>query len=475
MAGRSSRRQGAAHAAVFETASNATVAGTQLTFTLGQNFPTASLGKFRISATTDHRPIQLLPAVVSDAIATLPANRSDGQKQVLSSYYATFAPELATPRQQILAMRKELDSLKPPMTAIMRELPPNRARENHILIKGNFLSKGPLVQPAVLSAFNPMPSGAPANRLGLAMWIVDQDNPLTARVAVNRFWGQIFGAGIVETQEDFGTQGSPPVNQPLLDWMAVDFMSHGWDIKRLLRTILTSTAYRQTSRVAPELLQKDPQDRFLSRGPRLRLEAELVRDQALALSGLLSSKMFGPSVYPPQPDGLWQAAFNGERTYPTSTGEDAHRRGIYTFWRRTTPYPSMAAFDAPSREVCTLRRIPTSTPLQAFVMLNDPVYVECAQALARRMMKEGGDTAESRTAYGVRICLCRAATESQTADLVDLYRGELARYQTDKTAAMKFATEPIGPLPVGTDAADAAAWTVVANVLLNLDGVLSKN
>lgn len=466
---------GRAHAAVFETSANAGIQGTQLTFTLAQNFPSASLGKFRISATTDRRPIRLLPAAVTDALATVPANRTEAQKQALSSYYATFAPELAASRKQIAAMRKELDSLKPPMTAIMRELPPNRARESHVLIKGNFLSKGPAVQPAVLSAFNPMPSGAPANRLGLAMWIVDKENPLTARVAVNRFWGQIFGAGIVETQEDFGTQGTAPVDQPLLDWMAIDFMSHGWDIKGLLRTILTSAAYRQSSRVSPELLQKDPHDRLLSRGPRLRLEAELVRDQALALSGLLSSKMFGPSVYPPQPDGLWQAAFNGERNYPTSTGEDSHRRGVYTFWRRTTPYPSMAAFDAPSREVCTLRRIQTSTPLQAFVMLNDPVYVECAQALARRMMKEGGDTPESRAAYGVKVCLCRMPTESQTEDLVDLYRGELSRYQADKSSAMKSATEPVGPLPAGMDAADAAAWTVVANVLLNLDGVLSKN
>ncbi len=311
--------------------------------------------------------------------------------------------------------------------------------------------------------------------MGLALWIADKANPLTARVAVNRFWGQIFGMGIVETQEDFGTQGTPPVDQPLLDWMAVDFMSHGWDIKGLLRTILTSAAYRQSSRVSADLLQKDPQDRLVSRGPRLRLEAELVRDQALALGGLLSGKMFGPSVYPAQPDGLWQAAFNGERTYPTSTGEDAHRRGIYTFWRRTTPYPSMAAFDAPSREVCTLRRIQTSTPLQAFVMLNDPVYLECAQGLARRMMTEGGTTPESRAGFGVKLCLARPATENQVANLVDLYRGELARYQSDRAAAMKSATEPIGALPAGMDVAEAASWTVVANVLLNLDGVLSKN
>ncbi len=468
-------RFGQPHTAVFEANGNAGGPGATLTFTLTQNFATGSLGKFRISATSDPRPVRLLPATVTEALAVARAQRTAAQNEVLLAYYQGFAPELADLRKKIAQLQKEQEQAQPPRTAIMRELPKERRRENRVLVKGNFLNKGQLVQPAVLSAFHPMPKDAPPNRLGLATWIVDRDNPLTARVAVNRFWGQIFGIGIVETQEDFGTQGTPPSNQALLDWMAIEFQSNRWDVKGFLRTIVTSATYRQSSRVTPELLQRDPRNRLLSRGPRLRLEAELVRDQALALSGLLSPKMLGPSVYPPQPDGLWQAAFNGERTYPTSKGEDAHRRGIYTFWRRTTPYPSMAAFDAPSREVCTLRRIPTSTPLQAFVMMNDPVYVECAQSLGRRIMREGGQTPESRVAYAVKLCMAKPASDAVAANLLALYQGEQTRYQQDKAAAMKFASEPLGPLPAGTDPADAAAWTVVANVLLNLDGVLTRN
>jgi hypothetical protein len=250
--------------------------------------------------------------------------------------------------------------------------------------------------------------------------------------------------------------------------------SPGWDIKRLLRLIVTSAAYRQSSKVTPELIQRDPNNRLLTRGPRFRLEAEMVRDQALALSGLLSRKMHGPSVYPPQPDGLWQAAFNGERTWKTSAGEDKYRRGLYTFWRRTVPYPSMAAFDAPSRETCNIRRVRTNTPLQAFVTLNDPVYVECAQALARRILKEGGTTAEDRARFALRLCLAHPPRDDQVKQVVALHQSELEHYRTMPNDAEKLATDPLGPLPSGMDAVEAAAWTVVANVLLNLDGVLTK-
>jgi hypothetical protein len=200
----------------------------------------------------------------------------------------------------------------------------------------------------------------------------------------------------------------------------------------------------------------------------------MVRDQALALSGLLSRKIGGPSVYPPQPPGLWQAAFNGQRTWPTSTGEDRYRRGLYTFWRRTIPYPSMTTFDAPSREICSVKRVRTNTPLQAFVTLNDPVYVEAAQALARRIMKEGGTTLEERVRYGLKLCLSRPATEAQVKPLLELFQNEWERFRNDATAAKAMATEPLGPLPQGLDTAEAAAWSVIANVLLNLDGVLTK-
>jgi hypothetical protein len=265
-----------------------------------------------------------------------------------------------------------------------------------------------------------------------------------------------------------------PSHPELLDWLATEYVRLGWDTKAMLRMLVTSAAYRQSSKVTPELLAKDPRNRLFSRGPRFRLEAEMVRDQALALGGLLSRKMHGRSVYPPQPPGLWQAAFNGERTWPTSTGEDRYRRGLYTFWRRTIPYPSMTTFDAPSRETCTIRRSRTNTPLQAFVTLNDPVYVEASQALARRVIKEGGATAEERARFALRLCLARPPRAEQVAQVLALYESEREHYGKDAAAALKLATEPLGPLPPGMEAADAAAWTVVANVLLNLDGVMAK-
>ena len=251
-------------------------------------------------------------------------------------------------------------------------------------------------------------------------------------------------------------------------------MAQTWEIKALLRLIVTSGTYRQSSTPSSELLRKDPDNRLLARGPRHRLEAEMVRDQSLALAGLLSRKVGGPSVYPPQPPGLWRAAFNGERTWATSTGEDRYRRGLYTFWRRTVPYPSMATFDAPSREICTIRRTPTNTPLQAFVTLNDPVYVEAAQALARRIVREGGNTVEDRAAYGLRLCLSRPPSPEQVQEIVSLYRTEFDHYRNDAPAAQQMAADQLGLVPASMDTIELAAWTVVSNVLLNLDGVLTK-
>ena len=404
--------------------------------------------------------------------------------------------KLAKPVQdQIAALEKS--RMQPVALPVMVELPEKQRRETHLLIKSNYLSPGEKVDPGVPAALNPFPKDAPLNRLGVARWIVDPKNPLTARVAVNRFWAQLFGAGIVETEEDFGTQGELPSHPELLDWLATNFVggvgrwasgvgeaasnaqrptpnAQPWDMKALLRLMVTSAAYRQSSRVTPELREKDPRNRLLSRGPRHRLEAEMVRDQALALSGLLSHKIGGPSVYPPQPEGLWQAAFNGQRSWPTSTGEDRYRRGLYTFLRRTVPYPSMAAFDAPSREFCVVRRTRTNTPLQAFVTLNDPVYVEAAQALARRIVREGGASADQRARYGLRLTLCRPVDEARVRTVLELYHQQRERYRSQPDAAKALATDPLGPLPEGKDAGELAAWTVVANVLLNQDAVLAK-
>ncbi|MCC2670924.1 MAG: Planctomycete cytochrome [Armatimonadetes bacterium] len=246
-------------------------------------------------------------------------------------------------------------------------------------------------------------------------------------------------------------------------------------MKKLLRLVVTSATYRQSAKVTPDRLAGDPRNRLLSRAPRFRLEAEMVRDQALALSGLLSRKLYGPSVYPPQPEGIWQAAFNGQRSWPTSTGEDRYRRGIYTFWRRTAPYPAMSAFDVPSREFCVLRRVRTNTPLQAFVTLNDPAYVEAAQALARRVLKEGGSTTEERARFALTLCLCRPASAPQVAQIVQLFQSEQGHYKTNTDAAKTLNDGALGALPAGVDPADAAAWTVIGNILLNLDSVLTRS
>ncbi len=384
----------------------------------------------------------------------------------------TPAAEAAKIKAQVAGLEKSRP--KPPNVPVMQELPPSGRRKTHLLRKGNFLDPGQTVEPGVPAALHPLPSDKAADRMALARWLVDPANPLTGRVAVNRYWAQLFGVGLVETEEDFGTQGEPPSHPELLDWLAVHYRESGWDTKALIRLIVTSATYRQSSRVRPELMQKDPRNRLLARAPRIRLEAEMVRDQALALSGLLSHKVGGPSVFPPQPDGLWQAAFNGQRTWSTSPGEDRYRRGLYVFWRRTVPYPSMAAFDAPSREICAIRRVRTNTPLQSFVTMNDPVYVEAAQALARRIVREGGADATARVRYALGLCQCRLPRPEQIKPLVALYSAELDRYRKDRAAAVALATEPIGPAPAGVDPAELAAWTAVANVLLNLDSVLSR-
>jgi hypothetical protein len=418
--------------------------------------------------------VRELPHRVRAILATAPGERTEAQRSDLAAYFRPLAPSLQPAREELAEKKKALAAIQPVQVPIMRELLAEKQRETHLLVKGNFLDRGEKVAAIVPAAFHRMPPGAPPNRLGLARWLVSRENPLTARVAVNRFWAQLFGTGIVLTEEDFGTQGALPSHPELLDWLAVEFMESGWDVKAILKRIVTSATYRQSSKVTPLLREKDPRDRLLARYPRRRLDAEFVRDQALALSGLLSRKIGGPSVYPPQPEGLWQAAFNGQRTWPTSKGEDRYRRGLYTFWRRTVPYPSMATFDAPSREVCTMRRVPTNTPLQALVTLNDPAYLEMAQALGRRILREGGATLLARVGYALQLCLCRPPRPTESRALLALYQQELVHYRSDPEAAKKLASEPLGPLPEGVDAAEAAAWTVVANVLLNLDGVLTR-
>ena len=463
-------------AAVFESARPiGAPGGVTLTFTLTQSTPNQSLGKFRLSVTTAPAPVRAVPAGVAEVLTVAPPNRAPEHLSELTAFYRTFSPELQTIREQVAQTNEQLAAIRPATVPVMRELPTDKHRVTNVMIKGNFLARGEEVKPAFLAAFPPAPKETPMNRLGVALWLVGPENPLTARVHVNRLWAQLFGTGLVETQEDFGIMGRPPSHPELLDWLATEFrQTLKWDQKAMLKLLVMSSTYRQSSVLRPEVKEKDPLDRLLARHPRRRVEAEIVRDQALALAGLLSRKMYGPSVFPPQPEGLWQAAFNGERTWTTSPGEDKYRRGVYVFWRRTVPYPSMAAFDAPSRETCTVRRVQSNTPLQAFVTLNDPVYVEAAQALARRIIKEGGSAPEERAKWGLELVQARPATDEQVKHLLELCKAEMDYYRADEKAAKEVATDPLGPLPEGIQPAEAAAWTVVANVLLNLDAVLTK-
>jgi hypothetical protein len=431
--------------------------------------------QFRLSITND--PAQIPRAAIPGKLLALldvdPSQRSPTQLQDLAHYFRGIAPQNQPLRDELA--RFERSRPKIVSLPVMTELPAHQKRVTKLMHKGNFLAPGETVEPRLPSAFALTKADQPVTRLDVAKWLVHPDNPLTARVAVNRLWAQLFGTGLVEAEEDWGTQGDVPSHPELLDWLAMEYQhTLKWDTKALLKLMVTSATYRQTSRVTPELLKRDPRNRLLTRGPRYRLEAETIRDQALALSGLLSRKLGGPSVYPPQPDGLWQAAFNGERTWATSQGEDRYRRGLYTFWRRTIPYPSMAAFDAPSRELCQVKRVRSNTPVQAFVTLNDPVYVEAAQALARRIVREGGTNVEERVRFALKLCTCRPAEERQVIPLVALFQRELARYRETPAEAQKLTATPRGPLPAGLDVPELAAWTVVANVLLNLDAVLTK-
>jgi len=385
----------------------------------------------------------------------------------------TEPPELRPGRELLDGLRKQLAATPPATVPVFQELAGDKRRKTQIQLRGNWQNLGQEVAegvPAALGAVT-VPEGGPVNRLALARWLVDPANPLTARVVVNRLWERLFGIGLVATSEEFGSQGDLPSHPELLDWLAVELVERQWDLRAIQRLIVTSAAYRQTSKCPPELVARDPENRLLACGPRVRLSAEVIRDQALAAAGLLSRKKGGPSVHPPQPDVGLTAAFGGRIDWQTSTGEDRYRRALYTTWRRSNPYPSMATFDAPSREVCTVRRPRTNTPLQALVTMNDPVYVEAAQALARRMVREGGATAADRAGRGFRLVLARQPSAAEIDQLVRLHDDALAGFRASADDAKKMATDPLGPVPadLAVEVADLAAWTVVANVILNLD------
>lgn len=453
--------------------------GGMLRITLEQNSPYAShlLGHFRLLATANPAAIERarIPAGLLAVLQQPTSERPDADNAALADYFRREASqELAAARTELAALQKEFDSMQPGASVlVMKELPADKRRKTLFQFRGNYLDRGHEVHEGVPAVFAPLPAGETANRLNFARWLVSRENPLTARVVANRYWEDVFGRGIVASSEEFGSQGELPTHPELLDWLAVELMDSGWDTRSLLRLIVSSAAYRQTSRVTPDLAAADPDNRWLSRGPRVRLSSEMVRDQALAVAGLLSPKMFGPPVKPPQPSMGLSAAFGSSTDWQTSTGEDRYRRAIYTTWRRSNPYPSMATFDAPNREVCTLRRNRTNTPLQALVTLNDPVYVEAAQAMARRILQQPGSDRE-RLAWAFEQALLRTPEETELTVLEELLADSRAAASAEPDAAMKLASDPLGPLPEGITATDAAALTVVSNVILNLDEMLMK-
>jgi hypothetical protein len=386
-----------------------------------------------------------------------------------SAALALGAAGVGAARLRAAAFQHEAAEVNPPTSLVMKELP--EPRKTNVMIRGNHKNLGDEVKPGVPAKLNPLPKDAPATRFGLARWLVDADNPLTGRVVMNRLWARTFGKGLVETSEDFGVQGEPPTHPELLDWLAVEFVKRKWSMKEMNKLLVTSAAYRQSSRVTPELVKRDPFNRLLARGPRFRLDAEAVRDNALAVSALLNRKIGGPSVFPYQPDGIWFNPYSGDK-WVLSVDGDQHRRGLYTFWRRTAPYAEFMAFDAPSREVMCDRRPRTNTPLQALAVLNEKVYVEASAALARRMMGDASDD-KGRAALGFRLCTARTPTDAEVEVLVKLYREQLEKYHKDAAAARAMVKNG-GDLPAGVEAAELAAWTVVANVLLNLDETITK-
>jgi len=470
---------GVARSLILATAAPVEIpAGSTLRITIEQQSPHThhTLGRFRLSATGHPAAARLteIPRELAGILA-LPAEKRDAAQKarVTEHYLRELAPESAADRKSLTDLQKQLAALQPATVPILRELPEGKRRKSHLHLRGNYLTHGDEVTEGTPKAIFPLPEEGAKNRLTLARWLVDPANPLTARVIANRYWESLFGIGIVRTSEEFGAQGDAPTHPELLDWLAVDLVRSGWDIKRFIRLIVTSETYRQSSKIESGMAERDPDNRLLARGPRVRLTAEMVRDQALAASGLLSPVMFGPSVRPVRPALGLSAAFGGGLDWQTSTGGDQHRRALYTEWRRTSPYPSMATFDAPSREVCTVRRDRSNTPLQALVLLNDPVYVEAAQALARRLTAHASPP-DQVIREGFRRVLSRPPSDNELKRLLDLREELLADYQKDPKKAAEMATVPIGPLPAGADPTELAAWTAVAGVIFNLDETLLK-
>lgn len=411
---------------------------------------------------------------INAIVAIAPAQRTAAQRHKLRTYFLEQqAPqELREADSRRRAARRELEEYDAalPTTMVMQEMA--TPRQTHVLIRGEYDKKGAKVAPAVPAALPPIPAGLPNNRLGLAAWLVSPDNPLTPRVTVNRFWQLLFGTGIVRTVEDFGTQGEWPSHPELLDWLAVEFRDGGWDVKRLLRTIVTSATYRQSSKLTPSLKQRDPENRLLARGPRVRLSAEIIRDQALLASGLLVEKIGGPSVRPYEPPGLVKE-LHGTDDDVQDHGANLYRRSLYTHWKRTVAPPGMTTFDAANRETCVVRQTRTNTPLQSLTLLNDVTFVEAARVLAERVMKEKPPPAE-RLTLAFRLVAARSPRPMELKVLLTGLRDHEMHYRAHPDAARALVSAGEFPRDEVLDVRDLAAYTAIANLLLNLDEVITK-
>ena len=403
----------------------------------------------------------------------------DHQSRLTEYFLKHDAPEKYRQLSARLAeLRKERGKLEKSITTTMVMAEMSKPRDTFILGRGQYDNKGEKVTPGVPSFLPPMSRDMAANRLGLAKWILAPSNPLTARVAVNQYWQQYFGVGIVKTAEDFGSQGEPPSHPELLDWLATEFVRNGWDIKAMQRLIVTSATYRQSSIASRELIERDPENRLLARGPRFRLPAEMVRDNALAISGLLNEKLGGPSVYPYQPKGLWEEMAFGEgysgQSYAPSSGPDLYRRGMYTVWKRTVPPPSLTLFDAPDREKCTARRAVTNTPLQALDLLNDPTYVEASRALAERTLRNGGKSDQARLDFAFKLATARTPDPQERTVLLDSLKEFRSSFSQDEANAKKLLSVGESKVDSNVPPRELAAWTTVASMILNLDETITK-
>ncbi len=435
-----------------------------------------NLGRFRISATKAEGGAKAdpLPKKVRDILVIPRDQRTPVQIATVFSYWRTTVPEWKEANEKIDALWKEYPDGATSMTLLSREQP----RETHLLRRGDWLKPSQPVTAGVPAIFNPLPNNADGSRLTFAKWLTDRKSPTTARVMVNRVWQAYFGIGLVNTSEDFGTQSEAPSHPELLDWLAVDFMDHDWSFKHLHRLIVTSAAYRQSSKVTPEIYEKDPYNRLLARGPRFRVEGEIVRDIALAASGLLNPKIGGPSIMPPAPTFLFEPpASYAPFPWKHDTSAEKYRRALYTFRRRSTPYPALQSFDVPNGDTSCVRRQRSNSPLQALVSLNESIFVECSQALARKTLAEGGKTDQERITYAFRRALARSPQPDEMQELTALLNKEKQRMADGWINAPEVATGTNAiprDLPEGATPTQLAAYTLVSRVLLNLDETITK-